>query len=150
LGGPQSWSGRRGEEKILDPTGTRTPTPRPSSKYLVAILTTLLHRAATPVKKSQWRYQEKQSEDSGKIFSKNLLIINRENKWWPHVTKLAEFGNRSSLTSNPKVKQNRHTGKYTLTDKFLKPFFSALFISHQIFCLFHSLPMFPTVFAMSI
>jgi hypothetical protein len=27
LGGPQSRSGRFGEEKILDPTGTRTPTP---------------------------------------------------------------------------------------------------------------------------
>jgi hypothetical protein len=27
LGGPQSRSGRCGEEKILDPTGTRTPTP---------------------------------------------------------------------------------------------------------------------------
>jgi hypothetical protein len=27
LGGPQSRSGRPGEEKILDPTGTRTPTP---------------------------------------------------------------------------------------------------------------------------
>jgi hypothetical protein len=26
LSGPQSRSGRRGEEKILDPTGTRTPT----------------------------------------------------------------------------------------------------------------------------
>jgi hypothetical protein len=25
LGGPQSRSGRRGEEKLLDPTGTRTP-----------------------------------------------------------------------------------------------------------------------------
>jgi hypothetical protein len=31
LGGPHSRSGRRGEEKILDPTGTRTLTPRPSS-----------------------------------------------------------------------------------------------------------------------
>jgi hypothetical protein len=31
LSGPQSRSGRRGEEKILDPTGTRTPTPRSSS-----------------------------------------------------------------------------------------------------------------------
>jgi hypothetical protein len=31
LGGPQSPYGRRGEEKILDPTGSRTPTPRPSS-----------------------------------------------------------------------------------------------------------------------
>jgi hypothetical protein len=30
LGGPQSQSGRRGEEKILDPTGTRTPTFRSS------------------------------------------------------------------------------------------------------------------------
>jgi hypothetical protein len=26
LGGPQSQSGQHGEEKILDPTGTRTPT----------------------------------------------------------------------------------------------------------------------------
>jgi hypothetical protein len=31
LGGPQSRSGRRGEEKILNPTRTRTPTPRSSS-----------------------------------------------------------------------------------------------------------------------
>jgi hypothetical protein len=31
LGGPQSQSGRSGEEKILDPIGTRTPTPRSSS-----------------------------------------------------------------------------------------------------------------------
>jgi hypothetical protein len=30
LGGLQSRSGRRGEDKILDPTKTRTPTPRPS------------------------------------------------------------------------------------------------------------------------
>jgi hypothetical protein len=29
--GPQSRSGRRGEEKSLDPTGTRTATPRLSS-----------------------------------------------------------------------------------------------------------------------
>jgi hypothetical protein len=31
LGGPQNQSGRRGEEKILDPTETRTPTPRSST-----------------------------------------------------------------------------------------------------------------------
>jgi hypothetical protein len=30
VGGPQSRSGGRGEEKILDRTGTRTPTPRSS------------------------------------------------------------------------------------------------------------------------
>jgi hypothetical protein len=30
LGETQSRSGRRGEEKILDPTGIRTPTPQPS------------------------------------------------------------------------------------------------------------------------
>jgi hypothetical protein len=29
LGGPQSWSGRRGEKKILDPTGIR-PLGRPT------------------------------------------------------------------------------------------------------------------------
>jgi hypothetical protein len=39
LCGPQSRSGRRGEEKILDPTGTRTPTPRSSSPYPIAIPT---------------------------------------------------------------------------------------------------------------
>jgi hypothetical protein len=31
LGGPQSRSGRFGEEKILEPTGTRTPNPQSSS-----------------------------------------------------------------------------------------------------------------------
>jgi hypothetical protein len=31
LGGPQSQSGRRGEERILDPNGTRTPTVWSSS-----------------------------------------------------------------------------------------------------------------------
>jgi hypothetical protein len=34
LGGPQSRSGRFGEVKIIDPTGTRTPTPQSSnSRY---------------------------------------------------------------------------------------------------------------------
>jgi hypothetical protein len=41
LGGPQSRSGRRGEGKILDPTGTRTPTLRSSSPQPVAIPTEL-------------------------------------------------------------------------------------------------------------
>jgi hypothetical protein len=31
LGGPQRWSGRRGEEKILNPTRIGTLTPRSSS-----------------------------------------------------------------------------------------------------------------------
>jgi hypothetical protein len=39
--GPQSRSGRRGEQKILDPTGARTLTPLPSSPYPVAIPTAL-------------------------------------------------------------------------------------------------------------
>jgi hypothetical protein len=33
LGEPQSQSGRHGEEKILDPSGTRTPTPRSARRY---------------------------------------------------------------------------------------------------------------------
>jgi hypothetical protein len=41
LGGPQSRSGRHGEEKIRDPTGTRIPTPRSSSPLPVAISTEL-------------------------------------------------------------------------------------------------------------
>jgi hypothetical protein len=35
LGGPQSRSGRRGEEKIHDPTGIRTPT-YPSSNVVAS------------------------------------------------------------------------------------------------------------------
>jgi hypothetical protein len=41
LGGPQSQSEQRGEEIILDPTGTRTLTSRSSSPSPVAIPTTL-------------------------------------------------------------------------------------------------------------
>jgi hypothetical protein len=41
LGGPQSRSGRCREVKILDPTWTRTPTPRSSCMWLVDIPTTL-------------------------------------------------------------------------------------------------------------
>jgi hypothetical protein len=38
---PQNRSGRHGEEKILDPIGTRTPTPRSSSPKPVATPITL-------------------------------------------------------------------------------------------------------------
>jgi hypothetical protein len=41
LGGPQSRSGQHGEEKILDPTGAQTSTPRSSSPQPVAISTSL-------------------------------------------------------------------------------------------------------------
>jgi hypothetical protein len=41
LVGPQSQSGRRGEEKILDPAGTRNPTPQSSSPQVVSIPTSL-------------------------------------------------------------------------------------------------------------
>jgi hypothetical protein len=41
LGEPQSRPGRRGEEKILDPVETRTPTPWSASPLPVAIPTTL-------------------------------------------------------------------------------------------------------------
>jgi hypothetical protein len=37
----ESWSGQYGEVKILDPTGTQTPTPRSSSPWSVTIQTTL-------------------------------------------------------------------------------------------------------------
>jgi hypothetical protein len=45
LGGPRSRSGRRGEEEILDPTGTLTQTSRSSNPWPVAILTALVLRA---------------------------------------------------------------------------------------------------------
>jgi hypothetical protein len=41
LGGPQSRSGRRGEDKILEPSGAQTPTPLSSSPLPVAVPTTL-------------------------------------------------------------------------------------------------------------
>jgi hypothetical protein len=41
LGEPQNRSGPRGEQKILDPTGTRTPTPLSSSPQPVPVLTAL-------------------------------------------------------------------------------------------------------------
>jgi hypothetical protein len=47
LSEPQSRSGRFGEEKILDPTGTRTPNPQSSSPQPVAIPTTLPRRPRT-------------------------------------------------------------------------------------------------------
>jgi hypothetical protein len=37
LGGPESQSGRRGEETILDPTGTRTPTSLSSSPWQATV-----------------------------------------------------------------------------------------------------------------
>jgi hypothetical protein len=49
VGGPQSRSGRRGEKKILDPIGTRTPIPRSFSPQPVATLTTLSHRLCVPL-----------------------------------------------------------------------------------------------------
>lgn len=41
LGGSQNRSERHGEERNLDPTGTRTPYPRPFSEYPLDILTAL-------------------------------------------------------------------------------------------------------------
>jgi hypothetical protein len=56
LNGPQNRSGRRGEEKILDPTGTRTPTPRLSSPQPVAI-PSLTHRIGSLIE--SMKYSEK-------------------------------------------------------------------------------------------
>jgi hypothetical protein len=58
LGGPQSRSGGHGEEKILDPTETRTPTPRSSSPYPVTIPTTVFW-LLTDSKKDVKRLDEK-------------------------------------------------------------------------------------------
>jgi hypothetical protein len=52
LGGPQNRSRRRGEEKNLVPTGTRAPTPRPSSPQPLAIPTALSRLMS--LKKTRW------------------------------------------------------------------------------------------------
>jgi hypothetical protein len=49
LGGPQSRSGRLGEEKILDPAGTRTPTPRSSSPQPVGFPVYVLTEKEFPI-----------------------------------------------------------------------------------------------------
>jgi hypothetical protein len=52
LGGPQSQSGRRGEEKVLDSTGTRTPTadqPVTSRYTQYAIPANIMGSSAFPV-----------------------------------------------------------------------------------------------------
>jgi hypothetical protein len=41
LGGPHSWSGRRGEEKILDPTGTRNSDPAVFQPVVIRYTTTV-------------------------------------------------------------------------------------------------------------
>jgi hypothetical protein len=56
LGGPQSRSGRHGEEKILDRIGTRTPTSRSSSPEPVAIPTTLSRLLLTLTEQLQMEY----------------------------------------------------------------------------------------------
>jgi hypothetical protein len=45
LGGPHSRSGRCEEEKLLDPTGTRTPTPRssPLNVFIIKLLISCLY-----------------------------------------------------------------------------------------------------------
>jgi hypothetical protein len=61
LGGPQSRSGRRGEEKILDPTGTRTSTPWPVaipatlSRFLVSFVAEIIEKVPSPsIGRSVW------------------------------------------------------------------------------------------------
>jgi hypothetical protein len=71
LGGPQSRSGRR-EEKILDPTGTRTPIPRSSSPYPVAIPSTLIWK---PIRKRQLKKPRKQRIILRWILGKKVLWI---------------------------------------------------------------------------
>jgi hypothetical protein len=52
LGEPQNRFGRRGEKKILAPTGTRTSTPRPSSPQSVTIPTALSHSSSRFIKEN--------------------------------------------------------------------------------------------------
>jgi hypothetical protein len=61
LGGLHSWSGWCGDEKILDRTGTQTPTPRSSSLYPVAIPTMISQLQAQGLIKKIDIYREKQS-----------------------------------------------------------------------------------------
>jgi hypothetical protein len=87
LGGPQNRSGRLGEEKILDPTGTRTPTSRSSSPQPVAIPTTIFR---LPIHTTyMWKFEIasklvilKFNPQKRRLFYNNLSLI-----VWRNMTK---------------------------------------------------------------
>jgi hypothetical protein len=62
LGGPQSRSGRYGEEKIFDPTGTRTPTPlvvQPVASRYTDWAIPAPHELIGPLEISLWQHGHK-------------------------------------------------------------------------------------------
>jgi hypothetical protein len=104
LCGPQSRSGRRGEGKILEPTGIRTMTPRSSSPQPVAIPATL-----SQVLFLEWRESNMpgdvtelsarnvesffnnfmlSSNEASSTFAENVYDENRPNVWsqLPHLS----------------------------------------------------------------
>jgi hypothetical protein len=75
LGGPQSRSGRRGEENILDhPTGTRTPTPRSSSPQPLCLRRMLMLSCLT-------RFQTAAVQELPSKFLSQSIINLSSNHW---------------------------------------------------------------------
>jgi hypothetical protein len=81
LGGPQSRSERRGEEKFIDPTGTRTPTPPSSSPFPVAIPCTgcIEHKKVKKYmqnlcKETSWHYCPTKAR--WRLYSNTFRLIN--------------------------------------------------------------------------
>jgi hypothetical protein len=91
LGGPQSQSGRYGEVKIRDPTGTRTLTPRSSSPCLVTIHTAL-----------SWLFPNLCIHQSTLV----LYMI-----WGSHTGGYEEFSIFLDITPCSPLKINRHFGR---------------------------------------
>jgi hypothetical protein len=91
LGGPQSRSGRHGEEKILDPTGTRTPTPRSSRPLPVAIPTELSRLLFCTVECRKIRLYDSERTralEGGKLNWMRFMVVSPSHsltELWPHA-----------------------------------------------------------------
>jgi hypothetical protein len=85
LGEPQRRSGRRGEQKSFDSSGTRTQTPRTSSSYPAAIPTALSRLVLQVIYRTKLNSIEKLAVDLPHRISFTLLQISGD-KMCIHTT----------------------------------------------------------------
>jgi hypothetical protein len=79
MGGLQSRSRERGEEKILDTTGTRTPTP--SEKRIVEMSITSLWISSTimpyfpEIGATLWKYEKNMKKTNTLIYVRGFMCV---------------------------------------------------------------------------
>jgi hypothetical protein len=80
LGGPQSLSGRRGDEKNTASKGTRTPTPRPSINSFRLTVTLIEEKAGFHVPKTSPGKFSTMIPNLVKIYATVLTYIKKEKR----------------------------------------------------------------------